>query len=144
MEIYLLKLTKLVSVICAAEYPILLSKESIYSLLPYIMHKVKFQSFTLTDYPHIKGKLPSGYVNQTYCFKQCFGSGSGSTSFWASRIRILIHKSEVWIRIRILQSSYKNSKKNLYAFYFVTLFDFFSLKNDVNVPSKSNKQKKLC
>jgi hypothetical protein len=28
--------------------------------------------------------------------------------------------------------------------YFVTLFDFLSLKNDVNVPSKSNKQKKLC
>jgi hypothetical protein len=26
----------------------------------------------------------------------------------------------------------------------VTLFDFLSLKNDVNVPSKSNKQKKLC
>ena len=28
--------------------------------------------------------------------------------------------------------------------YFVTLFDFLSLKNDVNVASKSNKQKKLC
>ncbi len=28
--------------------------------------------------------------------------------------------------------------------YFVTLFDFLSLKNDVNVPSKSNKKKKLC
>jgi hypothetical protein len=26
----------------------------------------------------------------------------------------------------------------------VTLFYFLSLKNDVNVPSKSNKQKKLC
>jgi hypothetical protein len=25
-----------------------------------------------------------------------------------------------------------------------TLFDFLSLKNDVNVASKSNKQKKLC
>ncbi len=35
-------------------------------------------------------------------------------------------------------------KKNLDSFYFVTLFDFLSLKNDVNVPSKSNKQKKLC
>ena len=30
------------------------------------------------------------------------------------------------------------------SYYFVTLFDFLSLKNDVNVPSKSNKQKKLC
>jgi hypothetical protein len=41
-------------------------------------------------------------------------------------------------------TSCKNNKKNLDAYYFVTLFDFLSLKNDVNVPSKSNKQKKLC
>jgi hypothetical protein len=34
--------------------------------------------------------------------------------------------------------------KNLDSYYFVTLFDFLSLKNDVNVPSKSNKQKKWC
>ena len=38
----------------------------------------------------------------------------------------------------------KNSKKNLDSYYFVTLFDFLSLKNDVNVASKRNKQKKLC
>jgi hypothetical protein len=31
----------------------------------------------------------------------------------------------------------QNSKKNLDSYYFVTLFDFLSLKNDVNVPSKS-------
>jgi hypothetical protein len=31
--------------------------------------------------------------------------------------------------------------KNLVSNYFVTLFDFLSLKTDVNVPSKSNKQK---
>jgi hypothetical protein len=37
-----------------------------------------------------------------------------------------------------------NSKKNLDIYYFVTLFDVLSLKNDVNVPSKRNKQKKLC
>jgi hypothetical protein len=37
----------------------------------------------------------------------------------------------------------KNSKKNLDSYYFVTLFDILSLKNDVNVPSKRNKQKKL-
>jgi hypothetical protein len=36
--------------------------------------------------------------------------GSGSTCFWASWIRI--HESEVWIRIRILLSSCKNSKTN--------------------------------
>jgi hypothetical protein len=35
-----------------------------------------------------------------------------------------------------LLSSCKNSKKNLYSYYFVTLFDFLSLKNDGNVPSK--------
>ena len=71
-------------------------------------------------------------------FRQC--CGSGSTCFWANRIRI--HQSEVWIRILLL--SCKNSKKNLDSYYFVTLFDFLSLKNDVNVASKSNKQKKLC
>ncbi len=38
----------------------------------------------------------------------------------------------------------QNSKKNLGSYYFVTLFDFLSLKNVVNVPSKSNKPKKLC
>jgi hypothetical protein len=76
---------------------------------------------------------------------QCCGSGStGSTCFWASRIRIRIHWSEVWIRIRILLSSRKNRKKNLDSYYFVTIFDILFLKNDVNVPSKSNMQKKLC
>jgi hypothetical protein len=49
----------------------------------------------------------------------------------------------LWIRIRILLSSCKNSKKNLDFYFFVTLFDFLSLKNDVNLASKSNKQKKL-
>jgi hypothetical protein len=44
----------------------------------------------------------------------------------------------------ILLSSCKNNKKNLESYYFVTLFDFLSLKNNVNVPSKSKKQKKLC
>jgi hypothetical protein len=43
----------------------------------------------------------------------------------------------VQLRIRILQSSCKNSKKNLDSYYFVTLFDVLALKNDVNVPSKS-------
>ncbi len=37
----------------------------------------------------------------------------------------------------------QKSKKNLDSYYFVTLFDFLSLKYDVNVPSKSNKQEKL-
>ncbi len=53
-----------------------------------------------------------------------FGSGSGSFYHHAKNM--------------------KNSKKNLVSYYFVTLCDFLSLKNDVNVASKSNKQKKLC
>ncbi len=44
-------------------------------------------------------------------------------------------------QIWILQSSCKNSKKNLDSYCFMTLFDFLSLKNFVNVPLKSNKQK---
>jgi hypothetical protein len=32
-------------------------------------------------------------------------------------------------------------KKNLESYYFVTLFDFLSLKNNITVPSKSNKEK---
>ncbi len=43
---------------------------------------------------------------------------------------------------RILLSC-KHSKKNLDSFYFVTLFDFLYLKNDVYVPSTSNRQKKI-
>jgi hypothetical protein len=58
----------------------------------------------------------------------CCGSESGSVStcFWASWVRI--HYSEVWIRIRIwlririLLSLSKNSKKNLDSYCFVTSF----------------------
>ena len=37
----------------------------------------------------------------------------------------------------------QNSKKNLDSYYLLTLFDFLSLRNDVNVASKSKRQKKL-
>jgi hypothetical protein len=37
----------------------------------------------------------------------------------------------------------QNSKKNLDSYYFATLFDFLSFKNDVNVPSKSKRQKNI-
>jgi hypothetical protein len=46
--------------------------------------------------------------------RQC--CGSGSECFWASRIRI---------RLRILLSSSKNSKKNLDSYYFVTSLCLF-------------------
>jgi hypothetical protein len=42
-------------------------------------------------------------------------------------------RGTVWIRIRILPSSCKNSKKILDSFYFVALL---SLKNDVMYPQK--------
>jgi len=49
------------------------------------------------------------------------------------------------VRIRlwlwILLSSSKNSKKNLDSTVLLLLYDFLSLKNEVNVTSKSNKQK---
>jgi hypothetical protein len=51
-----------------------------------------------------------------------------------------ISQIEVWIRI--LLSPSKNCKRNLDSYCFVASFWLFiSLKNDVNVPLKSNKQK---
>jgi hypothetical protein len=35
----------------------------------------------------------------------------------------------------------QKSKKILDSYYFVTIFDFLSVKNDVNVPSKSKSRK---
>ncbi len=70
--------------------------------------------------------------------------------------------AELWIRIRmllgfpdpslyctdpdldqdpVLTSTNKKSKKSLDFYYFGTSFDFLSVKTDVNVPSKMNKQK---
>jgi hypothetical protein len=47
------------------------------------------------------------------------------------------------VRIQILPSSSKNSKKNLYFYCFVILlYDVLVLEDDVNVPSKHNKQNK--
>jgi hypothetical protein len=54
--------------------------------------------------------------------EQRSGSGSGSTCFWASRIRI--HWSDIWIRILLLSS--KNSKKNLDSYCFVTSLGLFN------------------
>ena len=69
------------------------------------------------------------YYKVGYPAEQC--SGSGSTCFWASRIRIRL--SEVWIRIwirllrlLILLSSCKNTKKNLDSYY-LWLFSTFYL-----------------
>ncbi len=74
------------------------------------------------------------------------------------RIRIRIHRIHMFLGlpdpdpdplVRAMDpdpdpsTTMKNSRKNLVSYYFVTPFDFLSLKNDVNVPSKSNKQKKF-
>jgi hypothetical protein len=62
---------------------------------------------------------------------------------WMSKAGISVSDPDP-IRIhRILLPPFKNSKKNLDSYYFVTAFDVLSLKNDVTVPSKSNKQETL-
>ncbi len=72
--------------------------------------------------PHIFGPPGSGSTSQRY------GSGSGSCSGFGSG------------------SFYHHAKivRKTLSYYFVTLIEFLSLKNDVNVASKSHKQKKLC
>ncbi len=48
-----------------------------------------------------------------------------------------------FLRIRILPTTSKKINKTLISTILWLLFDFLSMKTDVNVPSKSNKQKKL-
>jgi hypothetical protein len=94
--------------------------------------RLVFNTQRTPNYVVFSFRLGKGVFSQDFIsFWQCCGSESGSgstgsTCFWAS-----------WI----LLSSCKKSKKNLDSYFFVTLFDFLSLKKDVNVPSKSNKQK---
>jgi hypothetical protein len=64
--------------------------------------------------------LPDSDTSQRY------GSGSGSCSGSGS----FYHHA-------------KMVRKTLIFYHFVTLLDFLSLKNDVNVASKINKQKKI-
>jgi hypothetical protein len=56
--------------------------------------------------------------------------------FLRFRFRFRFHNT-----VRILLSSCKIIKKNLDSCYFVTLFDFLSLKNYVNIASKSISRK---
>ncbi len=69
--------------------------------------------------PHVFGPPGSGSTSQMYGSGSCSGSGS------------FYHHAKI-VRITMIPT------------IFVTLFDFLSLKNDMNVPSKSNKQKNLC
>ncbi len=71
----------------------------------------------------------------------CWSGSVGFICFWASRIRIRIHGSESGSG-----SFYHSSKivrQTLIPTVLWLLYDFLYLKNDINVPSKSNKQKKL-
>jgi hypothetical protein len=74
--------------------------------------------------PHVFGPPGSGSRSTS----QRYGSGSGSCS--GSGSGFFYHHAKI-------------VRKNLDSYYFVTLFNFLSLKNDVNVALKSNKQKKL-
>ncbi len=66
---------------------------------------------------------------------QCCQSGSGG--FWTSRIRI----RHYFVRIRILPTTRKKVRKTLICTILWLLFDFLSMKTDVNVPSKRKKAK---
>ncbi len=61
--------------------------------------------------------------------------------FRASWIRVLIRN--LFVRIRILPSRSKKWRKTLIFTVFWLRYDFISLKNDVNVPSKRNKHKNV-
>ncbi len=88
--------------------------------------------------------------------KQCCGSGStfhqephSFAVFWILIRSVCMFldlpdpNSSLFVRIRILWSSSKNSEKNL-DFYYLWLLDYLLyLKKDVNVPAKSNKPKNL-
>jgi hypothetical protein len=91
----------------------------------------------------------SGSETGSISYRQCCGSGMfiPDPTFFHPGSELSPsqipdpHQSILWIRI--LLSSSKNSKKNLDSYCFVTSFGLFIFENDVNVPSKSNKQKKL-
>ncbi len=87
--------------------------------------------------------LVAWQVGSGHGSNQCSGSESwsGSSCFWASRIRI--HLSDVWIRIQILLSKIVRKTKMILTVLWL-LLDFLSLKNDVNVHWKNNKQKNFC
>ncbi len=87
-------------------------------------------SWSHSDLKHFKNYL------RCKPFLQCWGSGFGSWDPY-------VYGPPRSIRLRILLSSSKYSKQNLDSYCLWLLFYFLSLKNDVNVPSKRNKQKNL-
>ncbi len=88
---------------------------------------------------HKRGRSPQ--VSHTSDFSLSFllllkrQCGSGSVCFWASMIQI----HHYWYG----SGSFHHQAKNKRKAWFLLFFDFFmSLKTDVNVPSKSKKQKR--
>jgi hypothetical protein len=79
--------------------------------------------FSVPDPPDSRVFWPPGSGSTSQRYGSGSGSGSGSFYLHAKIIRKILNPTTL---------------------YFVTLFDFLSLKNNVNVPSKNNKQKKLC
>jgi hypothetical protein len=61
--------------------------------------------------------------------------------FWGSWIRILFVRGLDTDPVPSILPSKSSKKKSLDSFCFLTFFKTLSLKTDVNVPSKSNKQK---
>jgi hypothetical protein len=94
---------------------------------------------------YVQSRVERNKLGNQYC-KRCLRKYTKTfAAVLRIRIRIRIHvflglpDPELWIQIllwiRILLSC-KNSKKNLDSYYLMNLFDFLSLKNDVNVASK--------
>jgi hypothetical protein len=79
-------------------------------------------------------------TNCLYCTCSC-SQCSGSVSFWASRIWIRYSEVRIQIRFGAFHHQAKIVRKTLISTLLGLLYDFFSLKHDVNLPSKSNKQK---
>jgi hypothetical protein len=87
-----------------------------------LVHRAFVPILLMKIYPLVFFLKPSHVQSSRFQLLYC----TCITCFWAFRI----HYSKVWIRIRILLSSCKNSKKNLDSYYFVILFDFLSYKNN--------------
>jgi hypothetical protein len=95
-------------------------------------------------------QLDAGLRNCTEA-RPCEAWGACSQLCRQAVFRIRIHRIHVFFGfpdpdplIRCMDSDPDSSIIVQKSYYFVTLFDFLSLKNNVSVPSKSNKQKKLC
>jgi hypothetical protein len=80
----------------------------------YLNRKMLYPKLDICKYKTVLRIKFFGLSNPVPYMNQCSGSESGSTCFWASRIRI-----------RILLSSSKTSKKNLGSYCFVTYFGLF-------------------